>query len=168
MYRPVTPQIPLRKPRQHYTTPTKAAVIATVNFYEKSNTPYFKEDVFRTFNVNRKRGYEWLRTAVSRRMHNDPEQEETRGRKHIIFAEKIREMECVLETEGIEARRFTWEQLGNEVGLDCNGRTVQRAMGTMDYHKCIACCKGWVNKRLAERRQQQCDGVIPSQKSGNE
>ena len=40
-------------------------------------------------------------------MHNDPEQEETRGRKPIISAEKIREMECVLETEGIEARRFT-------------------------------------------------------------
>ena len=88
-------------------------------------------------------------------MHNDLEQEETRGRKHIISAEKIREMECVsLETEGIEARCFTWEQLGNEVGLDCNGRTVQCAMGIMDYHKCIDCCKGWVNKRLAERHVQ--------------
>lgn len=50
-------------------------------------------------------------------------------------------MEVVLETEGIEARRFAWEQLGNEVGLDCSGRTVQRAMGTMNYQKCIACQK---------------------------
>ena len=32
MYRPVTPQILLRKPRQHDTTPTKAAVLAAVDF----------------------------------------------------------------------------------------------------------------------------------------
>lgn len=132
MYRPVTPQIPLRKPRQHCTTPSKAAVIATVDFCEKSNTLYFKEDVFRTFNVNRRRGYEWLRTVVSRRIHNDPEQEETGGRKHTISSEKLRQMKCVLETEGIEARCFTLEPLGNKIGLDCDGRMVQRAKGTMD------------------------------------
>ena len=97
----------MRKRRQYYTTPTKVAVLAAVDFCKKSNTPYFKEDVFRTFNVNRKRGYEWLRTGVSWRMHNDPEQEETRRRKHIILEEKNQEVECVLETEGIEARRFT-------------------------------------------------------------
>ena len=107
MYRPVTSQIPLQKPRQHYTTPTKAAVIAAVDFCKKSSTLYFKEDVFCTFDVNQKRGYGWLRIGVSRQMHNDLEQEETWGRKHIISAEKIWEMECVLETEGIEARHFT-------------------------------------------------------------
>lgn len=143
MYRPVTPQTPSRKPRPHYTTPTKAAVLAAVIFCQKSNTPYYKEDVFRTFNVNRRQGYEWLRTGVTRRMHIDPEQEETRGRKPNISAEKIREMEVVLETEGIEARRFTWEQLVNEVGLYCSGRTVQRAMGSMNYHKRVACRKVW-------------------------
>ena len=130
MYRPVTPQISLRKPGQHYTTPRKATVLAAVDFCEKSNTSYFKEDVFRTFNVYQKRGYEWLRTGVIRRMHNDPKHEETRGRNHIISAEKIGEIECVLETEGIE------------VGLDCSGCTVERAMGTMNYHKYIACRKG--------------------------
>ena len=51
-------------------------------------------------------------------------------------------MERILETEGIEARALTWEQLDYEVGLDCSGRTVQRAMGTMDYHKCVSCRKG--------------------------
>lgn len=68
--------------------------------------------------------------------------------------------EVVLETESIEARRFTSEQLGNEVGLDCSGRTVQRAMGTMSYHKCTACRKGWVNERLAERRVQYASTML--------
>ena len=52
----------------------------------------------------------------------------------LIGPEKIREMERILETEGIEARAYTWEQVGFEVGLECSGRTVQRAMGTMEYH----------------------------------
>lgn len=51
-------------------------------------------------------------------------------------------MERILEEEGIEARALIWEQLGYEIGLDCFGRIIQRAMGTMDYHKCVACRKG--------------------------
>lgn len=59
-------------------------------------------------------------------------------------------MEQILETEGIEAHLYTWEQLRFEVGLECLGRTVQRTMGTMNYHKYIACRKGWVNKKTAK------------------
>ena len=33
-------------------------------------------------------------------------------------------------------------------------------MGTMNYHKCIACCKGWVNERLAERRVQYANTML--------
>jgi hypothetical protein len=47
---------------------------------------------------------------------------------------------------------LTWEQIGTEVGLDLSGRTIRRALGTMKYHKCIACRKGWVNKATAEKR----------------
>ena len=59
-------------------------------------------------------------------------------------------MERLLETEGIEARTYTWEQLKFEVGLECSGRIVQRAMGNMDYHKRIACRRRWVNKKTAK------------------
>ena len=47
-----------------------------------------------------------------------------------------------------------WEQLGFEAGVDCSGRTIKRAMGTMNYHKCIACKKGWVNPSLAKVRKE--------------
>lgn len=85
-------------------------------------------------------------------MHNDPDRKEHRGRKPLISPEKIREIERLLETESIEARSYTWEQLGFEVGLGSSGRTVQRAMGTMDYHKCIACRREWVNEKTAKDR----------------
>lgn len=61
-------------------------------------------------------------------------------------------MERVLETEGMEVRDLTWKQLGYEVGLECSDRTIQRAMGTMDYHKCVACRKGWVSESTAKPR----------------
>ena len=152
--RPHTPNIETRALLAHYSTPTKASVWAAVHFADRMKLPYYKEDIFRTFNVSRTRGYEMLRNEdfSSRQLHNNPDHKETRGRKSLISSVKIREMERILEEEGIEARSLTWQQLGYEVGLDCSGRTIQRAMGTMDYHKCVSCKKGWVNERTAAKR----------------
>ena len=36
--------------------------------------------------------------------------------------------------------------------LDVSGHTVRRALGTLEYYKCIACKKGWVNEQTAEKR----------------
>ena len=36
------------------------------------------------------------------------------------------------------------------MGLECSGRTVQRAISTINYHKCITCKRGWVNKKTAK------------------
>lgn len=115
---------------------------------------YVKRDVFRTFNVSTRQGHEFLRNdSSSRRLHNDPNQKETRGRPRVIIAEKLREMERILQEEGIEARALTWELLGYEVGLECTGETVKNAMGSMQYRKCIACKKGWVNEKTARDRK---------------
>lgn len=137
----------------HHDTPTKAKVQGAVEFCDRMGIPYHKEDVFRTFNVSHRRGWDMLHpSSSSRRFANDGEKEETRGRKSLVSPQKVREMERILEEEGMEARGLTWEQLGYEVGLDCSGRTIQRVMGTMDYHKCIACKKGWVNAKTASKR----------------
>lgn len=93
------------------------------------------EDVFRHFHVSRTFGYEALRQESSRRWNNKPDVIETRGRRSLITSQKIREMERILEEEGIEGRALTLQQLGYDVGLECSGRTVKRAMGTIDYHK---------------------------------
>ncbi len=107
---------------------------------------YFKKDFFRTFDVSSRQGWEFLRDDASpRRRHNHPSKEETRGRKSLVSPEKIREMKQILEMEGIDARANTWEQLGYEVGLEYIGRTIRKAMGTIEYHKCIAGRRGWVN-----------------------
>ena len=99
-------------------------------------------------------------SSSSRQFHHNPDEEETRGRKQLISSVKIREMGRILEEEGIEARSLTWQQLSYEVGLDCSGRTVQRAMGTMDYHKCVSCKKGWVNLKTAAKRVEWSEFML--------
>lgn len=95
-----------------------------VQFCDKMGIEYFKQDIFRTFNVSSREGWRFLSDSSSRRLHNDPDREEHRGRKPLIGPEKIRGMKRILETEGIETRSYTWEQLGFEVGLECSGRIV--------------------------------------------
>ena len=113
---------------------------------------YYKEDVLRTFDVSREQGFAFLRNDSARRLENNSDAEETRGRKSLITPKQIREMDRILETEGIEGRGLTWSQLGYEIGLDCSGRTIQRAMGTMDYYKCLSCRRGWVNNKTDAHR----------------
>ena len=146
---------------KHIETPTKAKIQGAVEFCEKQGISYHKEDVIRTFDVERTRGYAYLREgASSRRHHNNSDVSEVRGRHKIVTPKLIREMERLLEEEGMEARALTWEQLGFEVGLDCSGKTIQRIMGTMDYHKCIACRKGWVNEKTRKLRMKWSDAML--------
>jgi hypothetical protein len=49
---------------------------------------------------------------------------------------------------------MTWSQLAKELDFDCSGHTLKDHMGSMDYHKCIACSKGWVSEKLTKRRKE--------------
>ena len=86
--------------------------------------------------------------------HNSDEETDPLGPPHLITPQHIREMERILENEGIEGRSLTWEQLGFEIGLDVSGRTIQRIMGARDYHKCITCSRGWVSPETARHRKE--------------
>ncbi len=137
-------------PRDSPTT-TRAKIRGTVEFCDAKKIPYFKTDVFRFFGVSHNRGYEYLRNGSSNLISDNPDKEETRGRKRIVSPQLIREMERLLEAE---SRVYTWEELGKEVGLECSSRTVQRAMGTMDFHRCISCRRGWCNSKIAQQRME--------------
>lgn len=51
-------------------------------------------------------------------------------------------MEKILEADGFNARALMWQQLGYEARVKVSDKTIKRHMGTMDYHKCLACSKG--------------------------
>ncbi len=115
-----------REDHSHYFTPARAKVYDAAEFCDRMGIEHFKEDIFRTFNVSSQEEWRFLNDHnFSHRLGNNPNIEDHRGSQPLITPKKIREMKRILETEGIEANAYTWEQLGFEVGLECSGCTVK-------------------------------------------
>ena len=105
---PQTPDSEDREGQGHYFTPARAKVRGAVQFCERMGIDYIKRDVFQTFNVSTRQGYEFLcNESSSHRLRNDLNRKETHGRSHVINAEKLREMEHILQEEGIEVHIMT-------------------------------------------------------------
>ena len=138
-------------PMQHYPTPIRAKVQGPIEFCDYMGIEHAKNDIFRCLDVSQRAGHRIASSGQSRLHHNDPTTIEARGHPTVITQEQIREMEQVLETEGLYAWALTWQQLGTEVGIDASWRTIQRAMGSKDYHKCVACRKSWVSEKMAQK-----------------
>jgi hypothetical protein len=86
---PLPPPLPpqeAREPLQHYTIPTKAAVLSTVSFLDAHDIPYEKQQVFDHFRVSRRQGYSILEDGNPRRIT----EKETRGRPSKILKENIK------------------------------------------------------------------------------
>jgi hypothetical protein len=48
---------------------------------------------------------------------------------------------------------MTWSKNAEELDLDVSGQTLRHHIGSMDYHRCIACSKGWISGNLAPKRK---------------
>jgi hypothetical protein len=44
--------------------------------------------------------------------------------------------------------------------VDVSWKTIQRAMGTLGYRKCVVCTKGWVSPSNATRRYEQAEKAL--------
>ena len=134
------------------TTPVKARIHGECDFLESEGLKISKEKVFRYNSVSRATGYRIPRSSNPRTLKNDLTRKKTRGRRSLISPREIHEMEQILENEGLEGRALTWQQLRFEVELDLSEVTIQRTMGIIDYHKCLAYQRGWQSpKRVANR-----------------
>ncbi len=84
---PTTPDDHLED-NSHYFTPARAKVRGAVQFCDRMGIQYFKEDIFRTFNVGSREGWRFLSDRnSSRRIQNDPEVEDHRGPQPLIGPE---------------------------------------------------------------------------------
>ncbi len=72
----------------------------------------------------------------------------------------LQTLEFIVRRHGQDGRVLSWEGLAEEAGLNVSGRTIQRAMGTMDYRRCIACQKSWVMPSLAARRLKWASDML--------
>ena len=133
-----------RQTGAHYDTPTRARVQGAYQYCIARAISFDSRAIFRTFNVKERSGYNMIRLGASAR--SGPATE-TRIRKRKATNDELTEAHNILQDEGLElkGKRYTWEALAIEVGADITGQTMQRSMqAAFNYHKCIACVKGWL------------------------
>ncbi|KAL0939836.1 HMG box protein [Colletotrichum truncatum] len=135
-------------------TPTKARVLGTISYLERYKIPYFKSRVFEHAGVSHRQGWQILNEGRARRHNGDTQTTERRGRKKVLSKEDLQAMEDLVWSRDFEAAALTWQSLAWEAGIhtSCSWRTIQRAIGTLGYRKCITCDKGWVSSDTAARR----------------
>ena len=81
----------------------------------------------------------------------------TRGRKRKISDDQLKEADHILQDQDLqlEGKRYTWDALAQEIGADVMGRTMKRTLtAALNYHKCLACVKGWLAMASEERREE--------------
>ena len=141
--KPATPTTEVTWEQCQKPTPVKAKIQETIDFVKSEGITGKKEAVLRANGVLHATGYRILRSNNPRTLKNVLTRTEKRHRPNKITPEQIREMEKILENEGLEGRSLTWMQLGFEAQVEASEATIRRAMGTLDYHKRLACQRGW-------------------------
>ena len=139
----------------HHYTPKKAYIIGAVALIEKNpHSPHFKSDIFHQFGVSKSRGWEILRQWQEQGRERRHLEKETRGRKKLLKPEDLTAMEEIIWKYGYEARALTWQALAFEAGIviEISHQTIRKAIGTLEYWKCIAYQKEWVSLSYAKQR----------------
>ena len=101
-----------------------------------------KRALFREAGVTKSTEYNIIKTGDPRTLRNSDERVNKRSRPKLISLDQLRQMDHILQTEDIEGRSLTYDQLGNMVTppIQANARTIKEALaGTMQYSKVLAC-----------------------------
>ena len=88
-------------------TSVKARIQGAIDFLKSECITDKNEAVFRANGVSHATGYRILQSNNPRTLKNDPTRTETRQRPNKITLERNREMEKILENEGLEGRSLT-------------------------------------------------------------
>jgi hypothetical protein len=153
-------------PGTHWTTPQKVRLKTEVEISQRLNSesergnPYSKTQLFSNNSIPPRTAYRILSQPDPRRLGNSKIRKETRGRHSKISKRGIRAIEYIIQSCGQEGRILSWEALGLEAGIEASGRTIRRALGTMQYRRCIACQKSWVSPSLAAKRLQWAKDML--------
>jgi hypothetical protein len=55
---------------------------------------------------------------------------------------------------------MTWAALAEELDFVVSEYTLKRHIGSMHYHNCIACYKGWISGKLAPKRKDWAEVIV--------
>lgn len=146
-----------------FDTPKKARLKGAADYLDYLGVPYLHSDLFKYHGVSKHQGWEILKTdneLFDRTHHNNPVVPEKRGRPPVLSAKDFERVDRFLQDLGWTARVMSWQEIVEDLDLNCNGQTLRDHMGSMDYHKCIACCKGWISGKLAPKRKAWAEVML--------
>ena len=128
--------------RKEHSTPSRSNVLFGAHIIDKFKLKLTKRALFREAGVTKSTAYNIIKTGDPRTLRNSDERVNKRSRPKLISLDQLRQMDHILQTEDIEGRSLTYDQLGNMVTplIQANARTIKEALaGTMQYSKCLAC-----------------------------
>jgi hypothetical protein len=155
---------PVHQPYKHHTDVTRAKVRGVIEYAQSRGLRVNKTDVFKAFGVPTRSGWRLLSKNASRDK-DDPNWEETRGRKKKIPPELLKEVDEHLQTYGAESYEKLRQGIPNLEGV--SNATIRKALGTsLDYCRCLVCQSAWVSPAAAANRvafAQECLRSYPTQ-----
>ena len=144
-------------------TPKKARIKGAADYLDHLGIKFNHNDLFRYHGISKRQGWAILsqdREQMDRRHHTNELLQENRGRKRKLSAKELEQADRFLQDVGWDARILTWDQLASELDYGVSGQTLRTHLGSMDYHKCIACTKGWVSQRTAKMRVHHAETML--------
>ena len=88
----------------HYDTPTKAKVQGAYEFLQKKGYPCDPREIFDIFEVTHRAEYRMIKPEVSSKQRAHQDLIETRGRKHKMTAEQVREADHLLQDDDLDMK----------------------------------------------------------------
>ncbi|KAF3919989.1 hypothetical protein ABW20_dc0101063 [Dactylellina cionopaga] len=148
---PVQPAIvlrPVKRPRNHLTTPQKAGIQAIWDYCKSKDLPCTQRDLAAHYNKSLSTINAAIHSPLARRLPL----EETRGRHPIINMEQLKVQDQIIQAEGWDARIVSHQGIAEELGAPLSDRTIVRYMHKIDYSQCIACQASYLTPEACDRR----------------
>jgi transposase len=132
--------------KSEFHTPQKALIRGAVNAF---GDVFTNREIFRRCGVNERTGYRML-AGQTRRNRGRLSR---RGRPRKISENDLKRVEDYLQGHS-HYQCLSWDQLGQELGIEASGRTIKNALNQIGYCKRTACRKRWLTHQAQEIRLQ--------------
>jgi hypothetical protein len=147
-------------PNKHVATPPQCCLLGAAQDLESAGVTHSKSELCRTHDSSDRTGWRLRKEQRSRRLANDPDRTETRGRRKQITEDQSSELAKMIENEGFEARALTYEQLAIAIHAEVSGCTIKREPnGPGDFRR-TGCQRKSVQKSLKDLRVNWCKRVL--------
>ncbi|CAI6087300.1 unnamed protein product [Clonostachys chloroleuca] len=127
-------------PGKQHNTPKKARIRGAYEFLRAKGLSFHKTELFDFFHISQRSGNRILAAGSSRRRHNNPDLQETRGRPSKLSEGDLDKLERLYDEEGFEAKALPWTAAAIEAGIETEitDQTIRSRAASRGLYKRLA------------------------------